>query len=112
MTKCEGRLGGGRRLCTYTPKFIVTKGWATGSTFCGYHARAYTHKNPLNVATGEEVRSVTLQDLCTALHITAGLNHNIGEGPLRAVCSDPKAHMERAIQMMDYLIDAGKVATD
>lgn len=50
-----------------------------------------------------DTRTVTREQLATALHATGPLNHNLGEGLMRAICDSPESHSRRADAIFDAL---------
>ena len=51
-------------------------------------------------AKGRAAERWTVERLAAALHVTALRNHNIGEGPMRAICKDPASHEPRAAAIL------------
>ena len=45
--------------------------------------------------------ALDVERLALMLHLTAPVNHNIGEGPARAICNDPESHASRARAIAD-----------
>ncbi len=71
----------------------------------GVWAEAMWNNRP---AIGAAIRAaeppaLDAERLAALLHWTAAPNHNLGEGPLRAICDSTTSHAPRAAAMLAYL---------